>query len=104
MNEIRNVDSGIAEKNLLIKELEEEIESYKFNDTTLVTEVSILFPKIDIFSFGKLNNFTKENTIMDKFYFIYTGRQELTSDEENKLSLWLKQRFKIKDLDIIYHN
>ena len=65
LSEINKNKSSLSNKDVKIKHLTEELESYKPSDPTFAKEVKALFPNIEDFYFGKLNKLSLKDYYND---------------------------------------
>ena len=101
LNEIKNKDIAVDEKDKKIRELETEIAKNTFNGRQILQEAKIIFPNIqslsisnNVFYYG--NDSTSKATV-----FIYQTQRELTRDDNNKLASWLKLRLALEHIELI---
>ena len=100
LNEIGNQANNIYEKDILIKNLKRELESYRFEDTRIEKEIKILFPEILTIALGKVQEFEangEKKPILVVFYQI----NRKSKIDKTKLELWLKEKLSSKDVKII---
>ena len=100
LNEIGNQANNISEKDILIKNLKRELESYRFEDTRIEKEIKILFPEILTIALGKVQEFEangEKKPILVVFYQI----DRKSKIDKTKLELWLKEKLSSKDVKII---
>ena len=100
LNEIGNEANNISEKDILIKNLKRELESYRFEDTRIEKEIKILFPEILTIALGKVQEFEangEKKPILVVFYQI----DRKSKIDKTKLELWLKEKLSSKDVKII---
>ena len=100
LNEIGNQANNISEKDILIKNLKRELESYRFEDTRIEKEIKILFPEILTIALGKVQEFEangEKKPILVVFYQI----DHKSKIDKTKLELWLKEKLSSKDVKII---
>ena len=79
LSEINKNKSSLSNKDVKIKHLTEELESYKPSDPTFAKEVKALFPNIEDFYFGKLNKLSHKDSLQTATIMIYTPKKEMKS-------------------------
>ena len=111
LSEINKNKSSLSNKDVKIKHLTEELESYKPSDPTFAKEVKALFPNIEDFYFGKLNKLSHKDSLQTATIMIYTPKKEMIKSKEitkevdtTRLQHWLAEKFKDKDVKLILNN
>ena len=111
LSEINKNKSSLSNKDVKIKHLTEELESYKPSDPTFAKEVKALFPNIEDFYFGKLNKLSHKDSLQTAIIMIYTPKKEMIKGKEitkevdtARLQHWLAEKFKDKDVKLILNN
>nr|WP_315007560.1 DUF389 domain-containing protein [uncultured Capnocytophaga sp.] len=111
LSEINKNKSSLSNKDVKIKHLTEELESYKPSDPTFAKEVKALFPNIEDFYFGKLNKLSHKDSLQTATIMIYTPKKEMIKSKEitkevdtARLQHWLAEKFKDKDVKLILNN
>ena len=111
LSEINKNKSSLSNKDVKIKHLTEELESYKPSDPTFAKEVKALFPNIEDFYFGKLNKLSHKDSLQTASIMIYTPKKEMIKSKEitkevdtARLQHWLAEKFKDKDVKLILNN
>ena len=111
LSEINKNKSSLSNKDVKIKHLTEELESYKPSDPTFAKEVKALFPNIEDFYFGKLNKLSLKVSLKTGTIIIYTPKKEMIKGKEitkevdtARLQHWLAEKFKDKDVKLILNN
>jgi putative membrane protein len=111
LSEINKNKSSLSNKDVKIKHLTEELESYKPSDPTFAKEVKALFPNIEDFYFGKLNKLSLKDSLQTATIMIYTPKKEMIKSKEitkevdtARLQHWLAEKFKDKDVKLILNN
>ena len=111
LSEINKNKSSLSNKDVKIKHLTEELESYKPSDPTFAKEVKALFPNIEDFYFGKLNKLSLKDSLQTATIMIYTPKKEMIKSKEitkevdtARLQHWLSEKFKDKDVKLILNN
>ena len=75
LSEINKNKSSLSNKDVKIKHLTEELESYKPSDPTFAKEVKALFPNIEDFYFGKLYKLSHKDSLQTATIMIYTPKK-----------------------------
>ena len=97
LSEISKFDNNISEKDIAISKLREELDTYKVSDSTLSKEISILFPKINEVSYGKIEKYPQTDSARLQFVVLYSG-QDIN---DNQLKNWLQKRLNEKDVQLV---
>ena len=100
-DELKSNRSVVYNKDLIISELQNKINSNYYNNELLLGEVKILFPEIENISVS--NHTFNENTDSLKTIpvILYKSKTPLSGANLEKLTLWLKQRL-LKDQIELY--
>lgn len=107
LSEINKNKASLSNKDIKIKQLTEELEKYKIEDSDFAKEVKILFPNIKDFSFGRLNSFVSDSLSTTTLMLYTPVREEVKGKEVDKevdiarLQQWLSQKFADKNIKII---
>lgn len=97
LSEISKFDNNISEKDIAISKLREELDSYKVSDSTLSKEISILFPKINEISYGKIEKYPQTDSARLQFVVLYSGQDV----NDNQLKNWLQKRLNEKNVQLV---
>lgn len=97
LSEISKFDYNISEKDIAISKLREELDTYKVSDSTLSKEISILFPKINEISYGKIEKYPQTDSARLQFVVLYSGQDV----NDNQLKNWLQKRLNEKDVQLV---
>ncbi|UFH34197.1 TIGR00341 family protein [Flavobacterium acetivorans] len=100
LNEINYNKSVLSQKDVTILNLKNEIASNKYENKALLAEIKILFPEIENISIA--NHTFNEDTANTKTIpvLLYKSKTELDEASKQKLTLWLQQRLKKKQIEI----
>ncbi|PRZ24067.1 TIGR00341 family protein [Flavobacterium granuli] len=100
LNEINYNKSVLSQKDVTILNLKNEIASNKYENNALLAEIKILFPAIENISIA--NHTFNEDTANAKTLpvLLYKSKTELDEASKQKLTLWLQQRLKKKQIEI----
>lgn len=100
LNEISFNNKTVGEKDMIINQLKNKITASKFDNKALLVETKILFPGIENIAIA---NPTFNENIPNKkegIIILYQSKKDISSSEKEKLSLWLKNKFKTENLEI----
>jgi hypothetical protein len=99
LNEINFKKSELSQKDVSILNLKKEIASNTYDNKALLAEIKILFPEVDNISMS--NHTFNVNTDSSRTVpvLIYKSKEELSTDANQKLSLWLQQRLSKNDVE-----
>ena len=100
LNEITFNNKSTSEKDLIIAKLQNQMMSLKFDNNAILNETKILFP--DIENIAVANHIFNENKENEKVITVvlYESKTEINADEKEKLSAWLKNKFKTEVVEI----
>nr|WP_315216053.1 TIGR00341 family protein [uncultured Flavobacterium sp.] len=100
LNEISFNNKTMGEKDIIINQLQSQITTLKFDTDAIIAETKILFPDIEniIIADQVFNKIDPEKK--EFFIILYQSKKELNSSDKEKLSLWLKNKFKTENLEI----
>ncbi|TDD74214.1 TIGR00341 family protein [Flavobacterium caseinilyticum] len=94
LNEITFNNKTMSEKDLIIAKLQSQITSLKFDNNAILNETRILFPEIENIAIA--NHVFNENKATKKVITVvlYESKKDISAVEKQKLSAWLKNKFK----------
>lgn len=95
LNEINKKETVISEKDIAINHLRTELDKYKLSDSTLLKELTILFPGLSNISLGKIEQYPGTDSTRIQGVMLYKTPGTV---EEDKLKNWLKERLKINQV------
>lgn len=99
-NEINFGISGTNKKDIKIATLEHIISSNEYDNQLLLKEVKILFPEIENLSIAN-HDFNKDTDSLKTIpVLVYQSKKALQENSEQKLILWLKQKFSKGEIEI----
>ena len=100
LNEITFNNKSTSEKDLIIAKLQNQMMSLKFDNNAILNETKIFFP--DIENIAVANHIFNENKENEKVITVvlYESKTEINADEKEKLSAWLKNKFKTEVVEI----
>ena len=100
LSEINKNKSSLSSKEVMIKNLTDELEKYKPTDATFAKEMQVLFPSIDDFYFGKLNHLSNKDSLQTATVLLYTlkkdtikGKEVVKEIDAARLQQWLAEKF-----------
>jgi len=100
LSEINKNKSSLSSKDVMIKNLTDELEKYKPTDATFAKEMQVLFPSIDDFYFGKLNLLSNKDSLQTATVLLYTLKKDTIKGKEvtkeidaARLQQWLAEKF-----------
>lgn len=101
-NEMDEHEQSLSKKEIEIKNLKKELASYKFENTNIVNEMAILFPEYSNVSLGKhvLYQNTDSAKTITMVVIKTSGKYESKANLE-KLQLWLEEKLKTKNIEVI---
>ena len=105
--EVENLTSELNRLTVLLKEKEEQIETFSgINDIgkLILSEVNILYPQIKSCTYAESKIFSVPNSNPEKVQIIIfkTKGKNLLNAEKNKIKNWLKERLKSDKLIIFF--
>lgn len=94
LNEITFNNKTMSEKDLIIAKLQSQIISLKFDNNAILDEIRILFPEIENIAIA--NHVFNENKATKKVITVvlYQSKKDISAVEKQKLTSWLKNKFK----------
>lgn len=98
-NDLLNEVSKSDEKDKKIIELEQELSKNIFDNTQLLKESKILFPKINAITVSN-NNFAQGDSLVKKTILIYKAETPFSEEEEVQFKNWIQQRLNIKNVEV----
>ncbi len=98
-NDFLNEVSKSDEKDKRIIELEQELTKNIFDNTQLLKETKILFPKINAITVSN-NDFAQGDSLVKKTILIYKAETPFSEEEETQFKNWIEQRLKVKNVEV----
>ncbi len=98
-NDILNEVSKSDEKDKRIIELEQELIKNIFDNSQLLKETKILFPKINAITVSN-NSFAQGDSLVKKTILIYKAETPFSEEDEMQFKNWIEQRLNIKNVEI----
>ena len=101
LDELGKQDKILSEKDILINNLHNELNKYKFDNTETIKEITILFPELKNVSIGR--HITNANTDSSKIItvFLYQTDRKTKYIDTEKLKKWLSQKLKTTDIETV---
>lgn len=101
LREISNNNTTITAKDITINQLQSELLQYKFEDSNIIKEISILFPTIKSPSIGRHYQGVVKDSVITQIVFLYQTENEPSSDELTKLKSWLQEKLKSSEIIVV---
>lgn len=101
LNEISNQSKNISEKDLLINNLRNELSEYKFDNTEIENEISIIFPELINVSIGKHIVYQNTGTAKTLVVVLFELKDKDKIVNKEMLHRWLVQKLKTLDIKLI---
>jgi uncharacterized hydrophobic protein (TIGR00271 family) len=101
LNEISNQSKNISEKDLLINNLRNELSEYKFDNTEIENEISIIFPELINVSIGKHIVYQNTGTAKTLVVVLFELKDKDKIVNKEMLHKWLVQKLKTLDIKLI---
>lgn len=101
LREISNNNTMITAKDITINQLQSELSQYKFEDSNIIKEISILFPTIKKPSIGRHYQGTDKDSVQTQIVFLYQTDIELSQEELLKLKSWLQEKLKSSEIIVV---
>lgn len=98
-NDFLNEVSKSDEKDKRIIELEQELTKNIFDNTQLLKETKILFPKINAITVSN-NDFAQGDSLVKKTILIYKAETPFSEEEETQFKNWIEQRLNVKNVEV----
>lgn len=99
--EINQQNTKFSEKDLIIQNLKEELNTYKIDDIHLIREIKILFPEIKNMSLGRINTYHENDSTQVNTVAIYQAQQKIN---EQQLKNWLSVKLKESQIIVLKQN
>lgn len=87
LKELQGNTSAISEKDVAMNNLQKELRRFRWEDPSVLTEASLLFPQLRQISLGKQYTRRGDSTFIETI-MLYAGNK-LTLSEEKKLKEWI---------------
>lgn len=100
LNEVKNSDTIINQKDIEIQLLKNEIAQNTFDNKEILKEANAIFPDIQSLSIANHTFYTEQDSSFTKPVLIYKAKNELSQDDEQKLVNWIRQKLSLKSLEI----
>lgn len=101
LKELNQNQAVVSQKDLMINELKNQLDNYKFSDPNIIKEMSILFPELRDVSIGKIDRYPGTDSIKTQTIVIYKATKKA---ETTKLRSWLQQRLSTAELVVLQQN
>lgn len=102
LSEINKQNTKFSEKDLIIQNLTDELNSYKIlNNNDLIKEIKTLYPEIEVISLGKINVHDKTDSIYTNTIIIYKSSKKIN---ETQFKNWLHIKLKNNNIKVLHQN
>ena len=101
INELGNQNKNLFEKDIAIKNLQNELREYKFGNSDIQKEIKILFPELKNVSLGKhvVHQDTDSAKVLTVVLYQTSAKKENVNTK--KIRSWLNQKLKTKNVIVI---
>lgn len=100
LNEINSQKSVVSEKDLVISNLQKELSLYKFDNTSVLQEIEILFPEMHSVSIGRQVAESTSDSIIFETVVIFNAAEE-SKEREEQLKKWLETKLNLQNVIVI---
>jgi uncharacterized hydrophobic protein (TIGR00271 family) len=100
LNEIHYQNKSLSEKDMLIKNLQEELLKYTFQNSSILKELNILYPELTKTSIGRQTDQNGNN----KIFISYSSKTDIDKEKKEKIKKWLQERLNDNTVEILYNN
>ncbi|AZA81316.1 hypothetical protein C1637_01700 [Chryseobacterium lactis] len=100
LNEIGQRNNVLSEKDIVINQLRQQLDKYTVKDSSLIKEITILFPDFNHISIGKITNFPNTDSANVSTVVLYQSEKEEKGQEE-KMKQWLSEKLSDKNAKVI---
>jgi hypothetical protein len=85
---------------MLIKNLQEELLKYTFQNSSILKELNILYPELTKTSIGRQTDQNGNN----KIFISYSSKTDIDKEKKEKIKKWLQERLNDNTVEILYNN
>lgn len=101
LNEIHGQSNELTIKDAELQKVKDELSDYKFENSTILTEIGILFPEFTNVSIGKhILRSQQENKKIITVLIFQSSKKDVKSSTD-RLRLWLEEKLATKDISIV---
>ena len=101
LNEVSKSESEAGEKEIRIKQLEQQVAANTFNTKQIFKEATAFLPAIDAVSIARSNTYFSNDSTATGIVLLYQAKRKLSNKEEEQLQTWLQQKLSQKSV-VIY--
>ena len=101
LDELGKQDKILSEKDILINNLHNELNKYKFNNPETIKEITILFPELKNISIGRYISNVNTDSSKTEIVLLYQTDDRIKKFDTEKLQQWLSQKLKTTDIKIV---
>lgn len=101
INELGNQNKNLFEKDIAIKNLQNELREYKFENSDIQKEIKILFPELKNVSLGKHVVHQDADSAKVLTVVLYQTSAKKENVNTKKIRSWLNQKLKTKNVIVI---
>ncbi|WPO77321.1 DUF389 domain-containing protein [Flavobacterium sp. KACC 22761] len=104
MNQINSNQNIVDQKDIIINNLRNQLSEYHFNTEKISAESKILFPEITSLEIGNYTIKTSGENANVIPIILYQTKKDLSSENREKLKLWIKERLAKDSIEIYRQN
>jgi uncharacterized hydrophobic protein (TIGR00271 family) len=93
LQEINRQQQVQTVRNQMLDSLQQELNTYKLEDTLILQELAILFPQVHGLSLGRHLENMHTDSACSAVVLVYRSAAELPVDDRTRLENWLKQKY-----------
>ncbi len=101
LDELGKQDKILSDKDILINNLHNELNKYKFNNPETIKEITILFPELKNISIGRYISNVNTDSSKTEIVLLYQTDDRIKKFDTEKLQQWLSQKLKTTDIKIV---
>lgn len=101
LDELGKQDKILSDKDILINNLHNELNKYKFNNPETIKEITILFPELKNISIGRHISNVNTDSSKTEIVLLYQTDDKIKKFDTEKLQQWLSQKLKTTDIKIV---
>jgi uncharacterized hydrophobic protein (TIGR00271 family) len=105
LNEVKVSEVEVNEKDVMIKQLEEEIANNTYDNKKIFEEVNSIYPEVKSLSVSNHTFYSENDSVVLVIpVMIYNSEKALKTDDQQKLKNWLKLRLDKDSVEIYREN
>ena len=101
LDELGKQNKILTDKDILINNLHNELNKYKFNNPETIKEITILFPELKNISIGRHISNVNTDSSKTEIVLLYQTDDKIKKFDTEKLQQWLSQKLKTTDIKIV---